>query len=170
MDLSNLKWIKNVKHQDKDKEWAYNEPDAMVIPEARIFRLNWRDPKKDRTNAEKPRKGELMLLLQKVRITHVVEFLDDQVYENDPDQWGIYRIVKALWMPPQNFDWENLPHQQRFFGFDHVVGDGTAHNLADANKMHQFHQYWDKQGGLEAFQNHVGNLFTEISIVEICSS
>jgi hypothetical protein len=50
MDLSNLKWIKNVKHKGNDKLWAYDKTNDMEIPEARIFRLNWRDLK-DKDNA-----------------------------------------------------------------------------------------------------------------------
>ncbi|MEH2136557.1 hypothetical protein [Nostoc sp.] len=161
MDLSKLSWIKNVKHKDSDKPWAY-ERSVMQIPEARIFCLNWRDPK-DKTNAEKPLKDDLMLLLQKAKVTHLVEFVDNKVYGNNSSEWGIYRVVKALWMPPENVDWEKLPHQKDFFGFDYVVGDGAAHNLAEENKMHQFHQYWDKQGGLKAFQKQLENRLTEIS-------
>ena len=47
MDLSKLSWIKNVKHQGSDNLWAYDKPNYMVIPEAKIFRLNWRDAKTD---------------------------------------------------------------------------------------------------------------------------
>ncbi|MEH2440477.1 hypothetical protein [Nostoc sp.] len=155
MDLSKLSWIKNVKHQGKDKPWAYERP-FMQIPEARIFCLNWRWPDpKDKTHAQKPLKDDLMLLLQKAKVTHLVEFVDNEVYRNDSREWGTYMVVKALWMPPENLDWKKLPHQKDFFGFDYVVGDGAAHNLAEENKMHQFHQYWDKQGGLKAFQNQL---------------
>lgn len=162
MNLSKLKWVKNVKHKGSDKLWAYDKTSNMAIPEARIFRLNWRDFK-DKDNAGKPQTGELMLLLQKAKVTHVVTFIDDQVYGNDSDEWGIYRIVKVLWMPPENFSWEQLPHQEKFFGFSNVVGDGAAHDLAAENKMQQFHQHWDEKGGLEAFQHHVKNLLLEIS-------
>lgn len=162
MNLSKLSWIKNVKHKGNNKVWAYDNPDDMVIPEAKIFRLNWRDAK-NIGNAEKPHKSDLMLLLQKAKVTHVVEFIDDEVYGDDSNEWGIYRIVKALWIPPEGFDWETLPHQQKFFGFDYVVGDGAAHDLSAANRMQQFHQYWDAKGGLEAFQHHIENLLLEIS-------
>lgn len=162
MDLSNLKWIKNVKHKGNDKLWAYDKTNDMEIPEARIFRLNWRDLK-DKDNAGKPQTGELMLLLQKAKVTHVVKFVDDQVYGNDSDEWGIHRIVKALWIPPESLNWEQLPHQEKFFGFSYVVADGAAHDLASENKMQQFHQYWDEKGGLEAFQHHVKKILLEIS-------
>ncbi len=74
MDLSKLKWIKNVKHKGDDKLWAYDKCEKMPIPEAKIFRLNWRDHS-NKDNAKKPSKGDLMLLLQKAKVTHLVEFL-----------------------------------------------------------------------------------------------
>ena len=134
----------------------------MVIPEAKIFRLNWRDAKSI-DNAAKPHKSDLMLLLQKAKVTHVIEFVDGEAYNYDSNEWGIYRIVKALWMPPKGFAWEALPHQRELFGFNYVVGDGAAHDLAAENKMQQFHQYWDDKVGLEAFQHHTENLLLEIS-------
>ena len=155
MNFTQLKWIKNVKHQGKDKDWAY-EQKYMDIPEAKIFCLNWRSREEGKANAQKPRKGDLMLLLQRAKVTHMVEFLDDNVYALDREPWGIYRVVKALWMPPEK--WENLPHQREFFGFDYIVGDGHAHSLADSNTMPQFHKYWDRRGGLRAFQKYVSNL------------
>ncbi|WP_431657890.1 hypothetical protein [Pantanalinema rosaneae] len=162
MDLSKLRWIKNVKHKGDDKLWAYDKLSEMPIPEAKIFRLAWRDSS-NKGNAKKPKKGDLMLLLQKAKVTHLVEFLDDELYKSDSDEWCIYRVVKALWMPPEDFDWDKLRHQRDFFGSDYIVGDGAAHDLAAENQMLQFHQYWDVRGGLVAFQNHVGNLIHEMS-------
>lgn len=103
-----------------------------------------------------------MLLLQKAKVTHLVEFLDDELYGETSSEWGIYRVVKALWMPPEDLDWNKLRHQRDFFGFDYVVGDGAAHDLSAENQMQQFHQYWDAKGGLAVFQNHVGDLISEI--------
>lgn len=165
MNFSNLKWVKNVKPQNNDQSWAYKYVD-MSIPEAKIFCLNWRT-RKDKANAEKPRKGELMLLLQNATVTHLVEFIDSDIYENASNEWGIYRVAKVLWMPPPGFNWSELPHQQEFFGFDYVVGDGAAHDLSADGKMPQFHRHWDKKGGLEAFQKHLSNLLTEISSLSI---
>jgi hypothetical protein len=163
MDLSQLKWIKNVKHQEKDKNWAYDRAYEMPIPEAKIFRLHWRSYE-DKANAQKPCKGNLMLLIQKAKVTHIVEFLDNKVYVNHQNEWDIYRIVQAVRMPPEGIDWEKLPHQSHVFGFDYLVGDGKAHSLASANKMHQFHQHWDHKGGLSAFQKHLDKILSEIML------
>ncbi len=96
------------------------------------------------------------------RSPHVVEFLDDKVYKNNGSEWGVHRIVQAIWMPPKEFVWENLPHQREFFGYDYVVGDGQAHSLTSAHLMPLFHQHWDSLGGLSAFQKHLDGMFTKI--------
>ena len=90
MNISKLKWIKNVKHQDNHQYWAYL-PETMQIVEAKIFCLNLRDIKQ-KSNAQKPSKGDLMILLQRAKVTHIVEFLDDEVYDNSLDEWSIYRV------------------------------------------------------------------------------
>ena len=162
MNLDKLKWIKNVRHKNNDKFWAYADLDEMPIPEARIFRLHW-SSNGESNNAQKPQKNDLVLLLQRAKVTHIVEFLDDDVYGNTQNPWGIYRIVKSVWMPFKQPAWENLPHQREIFGFDYVVGDGNLHSLVASNRMPQFHQYWDEKGGLKAFCNHLNTKLAEIS-------
>jgi hypothetical protein len=77
MDLSQLKWLKNVK---PDEGWAYNIHE-MPIREARIFCLHWRT-QDHKDNAQQPLKGDLIALVQSARVTHIVELLDDVVYES----------------------------------------------------------------------------------------
>lgn len=162
MNLDNLKWVKNVKHKNTDRHWAYADLNEMVIPEAQIFRLHWSSNRED-NNAQKPQKNDLALLLQRAKVTHIVEFLDNEVYGNTQNRWGIYRIVKSVWMPLEKSAWENLPHQREIFGFDYVVGDGNIHNLVASNRMPQFHRYWDERGGLEAFYNRLNSQLAEIT-------
>lgn len=76
MDLSKLKWVKNVR---PDQGWAYDKINEKPIPEAKIFRLHWCN---DKDNAQKPQKGDLIALVQLAKVTHIVELLDDTVYEN----------------------------------------------------------------------------------------
>ncbi len=158
MDLSRLIWLKNVKPQLNGLHWAYKVY-SMDMKDAKIFRLNWRN-RESRKNAETPLEGELMLLLQHGQVTHIVKFLDSEVYEISQNDWGIHRVVKAIWMPPEGVDWKDERlHQKEIFGFDYVVGDGLAHNLADENKMPQFHQHWE----LPVFQKHVADVLTKLS-------
>ena len=61
MDLSQLKWLKNV--HNKDVDWVY-KLNEMPIPEARVFLLHWR---KDKIDAQQPLKGDLIALVQSAR-------------------------------------------------------------------------------------------------------
>jgi hypothetical protein len=159
MDLSRLKLLKNVK---PDQGWAYDKLSEMPIPEAKIFRLHWRS-QADEINAQQPLKDDLMALVQLARVTHVVELLDDVVYKNSEKEWGIYRVVKAVWMPPEQFDWWTLPHQRKIFGIEDLPPDGAAHDLSRADRMYQLNQNWQDLGGLQGFQQHLGNILAQIS-------
>lgn len=157
MDLSQLKWLKNVK---PDQGWAYDKLNEMPVPEAKIFRLNWR---RDKDNAQQPLKGDLMALVQSAKVTHIVELLDDVVYGNAEQEWGIYRVVQAVWMPPEGFDWWNLPHQKEIFGIEDLPPDGAAHDLSRTDRMYQFNQHWQDREGLKSFQQHLVAILNGIS-------
>ena len=158
MDLSQLKWLKNVKNEHVD--WVYKLND-MPIPEARAFLLHWR---RDMTNAQQPLKGDLMALVQLAKTTHIVELLDDVVYiDPKKEEWGIYRLVRTAWMPPEGMDWSKLPHQREIFGVDALPPDGFAHDLSQDDRMPQFNQHWNSLGGLQGFQKHLGKILTRIS-------
>lgn len=132
----------------------------MPIPEAKIFLLCWHENK---DNAQKPQKGDLIALVQQARVTHIVELLDDTVYENAVKEWGIYRVVQAVWMPPQGVAWSNLPHQQKIFGIKGLAQDGDAHDLSRTDRMDKFNQHWQNLGGLQGFQQHLGEILSQIS-------
>jgi hypothetical protein len=159
VDLSRLKWTKNIK--DPEGRWAYQPyrgaAVVMELPEARIFGLGWNG--KDRDNAGKPRKGDLILLHQQAKVTHIVKFLDNEVYSTNSPDW-VYRVVRAVWTPPLGKDWATLPHQNEIFGFDVFIMDGLAHSLEEPGKMSKFHERWEK---LEDFQQHLATELAKIS-------
>lgn len=95
-------------------------------------------------------------------MTHIVEVLDNKVYEKDNSDWGVYRVVQAVWIPPCGKDWATLPHQDEMFGFNIFIMDGLAHNLEAPGEMWKFHERWDKEGGLEAFQAHLARELEKI--------
>jgi hypothetical protein len=100
MDLSKLKWLKNVKTVELGEHWAYDKPDKIPIIEARIFCLHWRS-QDDETNAQQPLKGELVALVQLAKVTHIVELIDDVVYRMDLTsltRW--FRVLTALYSSP----------------------------------------------------------------------
>lgn len=157
MDLSRLKWTKNIKPYHG---WAYKPERGkevripMELPEAKIFGLTWKNIYEE--NASKPEQGDLILLHQHAKVTHIAEFLDNKLYQNPSEpEWGIYRVVQAVWIPPLGKDWATLPHHDVMFGFDVFIMDGLAHNLDAPGKMAKFHEHWSSKGGLEAFQNHL---------------
>ena len=157
MDLSELKWLKNVK---PDQGWAYDRLNEMSIPEARIFRLHWKN-QDSKANAQKPVKGDLIALVQLAKVTHIVELLDNTVYENTEKEWGIYRIVKAVWMPPVGFDWSKLENQREIFCVKALPQDGDVHDLR-ADGMKKFNQSWKDLGELQGFQQHLDKILTQI--------
>lgn len=159
MDLSQLKWLKNVR---PDQGWAYSKLDEMPIPEARIFRLHWRS-QDDKANAQQPLKGDLVALVQLARVTHIVEVLEDVVYKNAEKEWNLYRIVKAVWMPPEDFNWDDLPHQREIFGIEDLPADGAVHDLSRTDRMYQFNHHWKDLEGLQGFQKHLDKMLTHSS-------
>lgn len=164
MDLSQLKWLKNVKHQKSDKLWAYNEPEEMQIPEAKIFCLHWRGSS-DQADAQKPLKGDLIALVQRAKVSHIVEVLDNGVYKNAEaeKEWGIYyRVVKAVWMPPEGLDWYGLPRQEVAFGVKDLPPDGHIHEIPTDGMRES--QLWKNLGGLEDFQKRLSERLTQISL------
>ena len=166
MDLSKLKWTKNIRPDKKCADWAF-KPERkallpMELPEASIFGLTWKNIHEN--NARKPEQGDLILLHQHAKVTHIAEFLDSKLYNNiDNSDWGIYRVVRAVWTPPLGKDWATLPHHDEMFGFDVFIMDGFAHNLDEPGRMPKFHQHWNDRGGLEGFQKHLATELDKIS-------
>jgi len=94
-------------------------------------------------------------------VTHLVEVLDNFVYGND-DEWAAYRVVQAIWMPPEDLDWCSLPNQKEIFGIENLPPDGCAHSLEQPDKMYQFNQYWQDRGGLKGFQQNLAQVLSRI--------
>ncbi|MHC5936898.1 hypothetical protein [Nostoc sp.] len=79
MDLNGLVWTKNVKPIDGEI-WAY-ESIPTIYPDLKIFALHWRNlENKDEINAKTPQEGELMILRQHSKVTHIVKMLNKQLY------------------------------------------------------------------------------------------
>ncbi|OUC15000.1 MAG: hypothetical protein B0A82_09200 [Alkalinema sp. CACIAM 70d] len=145
---SKILFIKNIR---RDEGWAYTFDDIQQIGgsvERRVFELFWSLAGKGVKSASK---GDLMLLNQQARITHVVEMLDDEVRK---DEWGYFRWVRVVWMPEES-DWYKLPHQRNVLGFEPPkIGGGTAYSLVNLGK---FQETWSS---LEDFQQHVFQILT----------
>ena len=138
-------FIKNVKHPDPN-EWAYSL-EGMRQPESRTFELMWRASSH---GVNQPKAEDLMILHQRAKVTHVVEFLDDQVRQTDT---GSFRWVRAVWLPEQ--DWNQLPHQREILGFSPRYADGNTHAL-NGSGFSTFREAWSS---LEEFQKHIFRRF-----------
>ncbi|MBI4783823.1 MAG: toll/interleukin-1 receptor domain-containing protein [Oscillatoriophycideae cyanobacterium NC_groundwater_1537_Pr4_S-0.65um_50_18] len=139
-----LRFIKNIKDPNL-MQWAYSL-DRMERPESRAFELMWRATSH---GVDLPKTGDLMILHQRAKVTHVVEFLDDQVRKTDS---GFFRWVRAVWLAEQ--DWNQLPHQKDILGFSPNYADGNTHSFNSPN-FSTFRKAW---GSLEEFQKHIFKL------------
>ena len=152
MDLSTLRWVKVITDDDKS-EWAYTRDrlkamhrDKVIdMNEVTIFPLAFRDQK-----ASEPDQGSLITLIQRGKLTHLVEVLDKTPYSEN--NW-FHRLVKVIWWQP-NLTWENLPPQSQVLGFDPTLMDGKPHLLCNLKK---YRERWENDGGIEAFKLHFAN-------------
>ncbi|MGF1939607.1 MAG: hypothetical protein RM347_035700 [Nostoc sp. ChiQUE02] len=104
MGLNGLIWTKNVKPLNGER-WAY-ENIPIVHPGLKIFALHWRNfENRDEINAKTPQEGELIILRQRSKVTHIVQMLNNQLYpdKNAGDKFNIYRLVQVVWMTN---DWD----------------------------------------------------------------
>lgn len=116
----------------------------FAVIQERSFELMWR---LSAHGVDLPKAGDLMILHQRAKVTHLVEFLDEQIRETDS---GYFRQVKVVWMPTQQ-DWYRLPHQKEILGFIPRYADGNTHALQSPNFL-TFRKAWVK---LSDFQIHV---------------
>ncbi len=147
MDLSRLKWTKNVNHPDPTK-WAYGVHEISypyLFPE---LRLHWAP--NEHTNAKRVPKEDLILLRQRTKVTHIVMPIDDEVRDvgQADHPHPIYRLVQVMWVKP---DFEKAPDQNTVFDFLVRLEGGDVVSL----NADQFGARWDSRGGLPALQNHI---------------
>jgi len=151
MDITKLIWTKNVKplYPSKENEWAYDE-------EGQTFDLHWRNKnKQDENNAGKQlEKGDIILLRQRGKVTHIVKLLDhDFSYEKSDsiNEFNIYRHVEVVWITD---DWCNPPSTDQFF--KPKIQFPQSGKVFRLENLKAYKQRWDKQG-LFQFQQHVLN-------------
>ena len=146
MDLTSLCWIKVVTDDDI-AEWAYTrerlEKMKNVIDknEVTIFPLGFRDD-----TAYNPEIKSLIALIQKGKLTHIVEVLDKSPYKTE--NW-FHRIVRVIWWKP-DMKWEELPPQSELLGFDPALMDGKPHLLAN---LKRYGERWGTAEGLDGLRN-----------------
>jgi transcriptional regulator with XRE-family HTH domain len=164
MDLSKLQWIKVVRPakgwevvRGKKGLWAYTPEHLITMQKSgyqvihqnglTIFPLGFRHE-----NAAKPQVGDLMLLTQHAKITHVVEVLDEQPIPQD--DW-FSRYVKVIWWQPEA-DWQPLPKKEEILGCKIQAMDGAPHRF---DAFNDFREKWEDR--LDLFQAHVAEQLSE---------
>ena len=143
MDLDHLKWIKYVNDQG-NQPWAYEN-----WKRGDVFPLNWKANQID--NAAKVQCGDLMLLLQKGLVTHLVEVTDDKPRKTD-DEWGVVRQVKVLWVVADFKHKNDIPRQRDLFGYSPSYAGGTVKKVEN---LEDIPSTWHS---LEIFRRHVAGL------------
>ena len=143
MNLTRLKWTKNVNRADE--EWAYSHKDGVNT----FFKLHWKPD--SYKNAASPEAGDLAILRQKARVTHVVEFIDNAAPQEDPEdnEW-IYRWVKVIWIADV---WHEPSHQDLIFDCSLQALQGG--NIMKLENIQSIQQRWQSEGGIANFQKHI---------------
>ncbi|NJR14621.1 MAG: hypothetical protein HC785_02225 [Calothrix sp. CSU_2_0] len=121
---------------------------------------------KARSTLELQVRGDLIILIQHNRITHVVEVLDDEIRETEA---GYFRWVRVVWMPKG--DWSRLPAQERLLGFPSSglvsLANKTPISLSNSKLIDFSYTCWYS---FEAFQKHIFELLPVVESLDIKSS
>ncbi|MEO1209017.1 MAG: hypothetical protein AAFX78_05675 [Cyanobacteria bacterium J06638_20] len=159
MELSRLNWIKVITPpQDWPSYWAYNTNEINQMKEEGqevinsngviIFPLGFKHEK-----AADPAEGDLILLTQHSKVTHIVEVLDKYPAQNG--EW-FGRFVKILWWKPE-LDWKNLPDRAEILGFNLSIYKGIPYEF---DAFENFNAEWG--GRREAFLKHLATELDKI--------
>jgi len=147
MDSTQLKWTKNINREDG--EWAYSHKEN--VHPSKIFKLHWKPDSVH--NAGKPEQGDLAILRQKTRVTHLVEFVDNEKPKEDSDNSWLYRLVKVMWIADV---WNEPPHQNDVFGCALSLQGGEIMKLKNIRNLEE---KWNTQGGIAGFQKYIQQKF-----------
>ena len=153
IDFTRLKWTKNVNNPDV---WVYRHNYIhypYLVPE---FNLHWAEG--EETNCRKPQEGDLILLRQRTKVTHLVMTLDDQIDNVPNPTHPLIRRVQVLWMANEPLNtpdaqiWDNAPEQNDVFGLNVHLEGGSVMLLENIKALNET---FKDQGGLAAFQKRV---------------
>ena len=156
MKLSSLSWIKVITDEDCNK-WAYTRQrlkeldNCIDANEFTIFPLGFKDE-----TACKPERENLIALIQKGKLTHIVEVLDEDPYTTT--DW-FFRFVRVWWWKP-TLEWEYLPSQSDLLGFDPGIRDGKPHLIVNLNR---YRERWENDGKFEGFKQYLTKNLSQFS-------
>jgi hypothetical protein len=114
--------------------------------------LHWRNKdRKDEKNARNIAEGDMIILRQLGRLTHIVKVLDTKFSYLEPKsetEFNIYRNVEVIWITDS---WDNPPSVNKFFDAKSLPQGGKAYQI---QALKAFKQRWGETGFPE-FQNFI---------------
>ncbi|MTJ50516.1 hypothetical protein [Dolichospermum sp. UHCC 0259] len=164
MDYSRLKYIKNVDNINHPEKWAYkyqedsDEQDENKLLIGHEFQLNFsRRARGVENHVRDLPKGSVIILSQSPRgqsrfLTHVVELVT-MCYEDQPqwtpDQWGVFRSARVLWVTPHFDNPNRIPVDIDFMRANWGYQGSLAKSLDSKNLK-------------SAWQNDINNLIRDL--------
>ena len=144
LDLSKLKWIKVISDRSG---WAYTRNRIEKMPQSfdcngvTVFPLGFRTAKANQLEL-----GEQIALIQRGKLTHIIEIMDKQPYQEGG--WH-HRVCRILWWEPENDNWQALRPQKELLGFDPALQDGEIHTIEN---LKRFDERWKNNKRMEGFR------------------
>ena len=146
MNLGNLKWIKYVNPQAYEP-WAYAH---WQLNHTELHHLHWKIDQE--SNAKQVKFRDLVLLLQKSYVTHLVEIMDEAPRREGKGEWSIVHDVKVLWIADFKHE-DYIPRQRDLFGYSpQGYAGGTVKKLEN---LKDIPPNWHS---LAIFRRHVAGL------------
>lgn len=149
MDLSRLNWVKVVTpERGWRSKWAYTAKEIQLMENTIndnkivIFPLGFKNFK-----ANDPVIGDLILLTQHGKVSHIVEILDQQAIQDN--EW-FTRSVKVVWWKADELSLESLPKREQVLGFDLHIQRSIPYKWESFEK---FRNKWD--GNRDGFHSHI---------------
>ncbi|WP_346294477.1 hypothetical protein, partial [Sphaerothrix gracilis] len=153
LDLSHLSWVKVIYDPSG---WAYTRDRLKEMPQTidfnhvTVFPLGFRTDK-----AYKLATTDQVALIQNGKLTHIVEILDSEPYEEG--NW-YNRLCRVLWWQPEVTDWSALPAQSELLGFDPALQDGDPHLI---ESLKRFGKRWSDNGKMAGFRAYLAERLQE---------
>lgn len=152
MDLSSLNWIKVITDDDKSK-WAYTRlrlkeelEHVIDFNDVAIFPLGFK--KKYEESCRDIKQGDFIALIQKGKLTHIVEILDKIPYGDN--EW-LHRLARIHWWKPES-EWSSLVPQSELLGFDPCLMNGRPQRIVLLKRYIEFSKNDD------SFEDFIQNL------------
>jgi hypothetical protein len=149
MEASRILWIKNIRP-------LYGEDEAYPNTEDKSWELAFRAGSHQK-NIERTTSGDLILLRQQGKLTHVVQVLDPTAKTTKKEEWPWELKVKSLWH--RNID--KAPSEEKVFQTKLNLQGGQVVFLGNVGHVKDV---WKDKGGISSLQQHLTKILLETPI------